>query len=97
MKTLTPPPITPGPWKARPLEEPQWGIHGESEWELVANTLHGNDRVNATFISAAPAMAEALLSIWEHFAAIDDLSRAEEREFGKVEKALLSAGYTLKD
>jgi hypothetical protein len=60
---LVPPNITPGPWSARPLDDPQWGIHGKGEWELVANTLHGNDSANAKLIAAAPVMAEALAEL----------------------------------
>lgn len=50
---------------------------------------------NATMALAAPQMAEALRAVWDHFASIDDLSPAEERLFGKSEKVLQEAGYTL--
>jgi hypothetical protein len=95
--TLIPPNITPGPWSAQPLDDPQWGVHGSGEWELVANTLHGNDSTNAKFIAAAPAMAEALAKFVEvcDSAPPVDLLRMIGECRAVAGQVLLEAGYTL--
>jgi hypothetical protein len=98
---LIPPNITPGPWSAQPLDDPQWGVHGSGEWELVANTLHGNDSTNAKFIAAGPDMAEALARCLPDFEIDEDAHDGHvacEISIGDVKAiraALLSAGYTL--
>jgi hypothetical protein len=103
---LIPPNITTGPWTAVGNEIYQNGSPELRKLEkfIVCRfdvtsyreypTIQEADR-NAEFIAAAPAMAEALEVVWDHYASIDDLSRAEERAFRKVEDCLLSAGYTL--
>ncbi len=49
------------PWATR-SEGPQWFVHQSSnEWELICNTLHGNDEANAKFICRAVNSHEKLL------------------------------------
>lgn len=99
MKTLVPPPITPnwtpGPERVGLLTvetvKDSGKYYEKRNWYVQDDT---EATANFRFFGAAPAMAEALVAVWDHYASIDDLSRAEERVFRKVEDALLSAGYT---
>ena len=55
---------TPGPWKARLNEEPQWWICGpKGEFQIIATTSQGNDKANANLMATAPEMLKALEDI----------------------------------
>lgn len=111
MKTLVPPPITPGPWH---IGNPQtyatynanqinsetvgicevYGIPLHSTLEEVEKDKRSKiGLANAKFLSAAPAMAEALAQLVR----IQGEDLPSHPAWKKALSALLSAGYTLKD
>lgn len=107
--TLTPPPITPGPWTADPYSfmvlAPPSGRSSDAlgkDTKLVQVMIAdcesrpcGPDesKANAKFIAASSAMAEALAAWLEYFHAPPGAE--VQCPYEKAKAALLSAGYTI--
>lgn len=95
--TLTPPPITPGPWTVSPTTKyaSRW-VQDPKGWDVASVTQHqtGDYDAVAQFIAAAPAMAEALENCRQYLASLPESMHAESSAvyLGAL-SALLQAGY----
>lgn len=96
--TLTPPPITPGPWAVSPTVKyaARW-VQDPKGWDVASVTQHqtGDYDVVAKFIAAAPAMAEALAALVSTYGMPDSGSFGPEEPIWEAARhSLISAGYT---
>lgn len=106
MKTLVPPPITPGPWHLNLYgESPTRGGFDIGPLGFRDGIAHSKFEDDAKFIAAAPAMAEVLTSFLEMEPTCHESYDAEDAPQDgcdcktctftrKVRTALIAAGYT---